>query len=35
MVCVLNPKDKTMTLVSLPRDALVAINGYEQYYPSK
>ena len=35
MVCVLNPKNKTMTLVSLPRDALVAINGYEQYYPSK
>ena len=35
MVCVLNPKDKTMTLVSLPRDALVTINGYEQYYPSK
>lgn len=35
MVCVLNPKDKTMTLVSLPRDALVAINGFEQYYPSK
>lgn len=35
MVCVLNPKGKTMTLVSLPRDALVAINGYEQYYPSK
>lgn len=35
MVCVLNPKDKTMTLVSLPRDTLVAINGYEQYYPSK
>lgn len=35
MIAVLNPKDKTMTLVSLPRDALVAVNGYEQYYPSK
>lgn len=35
MVAVLNPQDKTMTLVSLPRDALVAVNGYEQYYPSK
>ncbi len=35
IVCVLNPKDKTMTLVSLPRDALVAVSGYQQYYPSK
>lgn len=35
MICVLNPHDKTMTLVSIPRDALVAVNGYEQYYPSK
>ncbi|WP_435302707.1 LCP family glycopolymer transferase [Ligilactobacillus cholophilus] len=35
IVAVLNPSKKTMTLVSLPRDALVAVNGYEQYYPSK
>ena len=35
MIAVLNPKDKTMTLVSLPRDALVAVSGYSQYYPSK
>lgn len=35
IICVLNPHDKTMTLVSIPRDALVAVDGYEQYYPSK
>lgn len=35
MICVLNPHEKTMTLVSIPRDALVAVDGYEQYYPSK
>lgn len=31
----LNPNKKHMTLVSLPRDAKVAITNYESYYPSK
>ena len=31
----MNPTDKKMTLVSLPRDEKVAISGYEEYYPSK
>ena len=35
IVLVMNPKDKKMTLVSLPRDEKVAISGYEEYYPSK
>lgn len=35
MVAVLNPKKKTMTVVSLPRDAKVRITGYESEYPSK
>lgn len=35
MVAVLNPKKKTMTVVSLPRDAKVEISGYESEYPSK
>src|SRR5699024_11657835 len=29
------PKDKKMTLVSLPRDTEVAVYGYEDYFPSK
>ena len=35
MVAVLNPKKKTMTVVSLPRDAKVEVSGYESEYPSK
>lgn len=35
MVVVLNPTKKTMTIVSIPRDAEVAVYGYEQYFPSK
>lgn len=35
ILCVLNPEDKKMTLVSLPRDTEVAVYGYEDYFPSK
>ncbi|MDC7953433.1 LCP family protein [Liquorilactobacillus mali] len=35
IVLTLNPQKKKMTIVSLPRDALVAVTGYKQYYPSK
>lgn len=35
IVCVMNPKKKTMTLVSIPRDTLVAIYKHEDDYPSK
>lgn len=35
VLATLNPKKKTMTLVSLPRDAKVAVYGYEGEYPSK
>lgn len=35
IVCVLNPKKKAMTLVSIPRDTLVAIYKHENDYPSK
>lgn len=35
IVLVLNPQKQKMTLVSLPRDALVAIYGFENSYPSK
>ena len=34
ILCVLNPEDKKMTLVSLPRDTEVAVYGYEDYFPS-
>ncbi|MFT9097612.1 LCP family protein [Liquorilactobacillus sp.] len=35
IVLTLNPQKKKMTIVSLPRDALVAVTGYKKYYPSK
>lgn len=35
MVLVLNPAKKTMTVVSLPRDAEVNVYGYSQYSPAK
>ena len=35
IVAVLNPTKKKMTIVSLPRDAEVAVSGYEKYFPSK
>lgn len=35
ILCVMNPKDKKMTLVSLPRDTLVEVAGYEEEAPSK
>ena len=35
ILAVLNPKQKTMTVVSIPRDTEVAVFGYEQYFPSK
>lgn len=35
ILCVMNPKDKKMTLVSLPRDTLVEVAGYEENAPSK
>ena len=35
IVCVMNPKKKTMTLVSIPRDTLVAIYKHEDDYPNK
>lgn len=35
IVAVLNPEKKKMTVVSLPRDAEVAISGHEEYFPSK
>lgn len=35
IVAVLNPEKKKMTVVSLPRDAEVAVDGYEEYFPSK
>nr|WP_235807271.1 LCP family protein [Liquorilactobacillus cacaonum] len=35
IVLTLNPQEKKMTIVSLPRDALVAVTGFKQYYPSK
>lgn len=35
IVLVLNPQDQKMTMVSLPRDALVAVYGFESNYPSK
>lgn len=35
IVAVLNPKKKMMTVVSLPRDAEVAVYGYENQFPSK
>lgn len=35
MVLVLNPKKKSMTVVSLPRDAESYIYGYPQYSPGK
>ena len=35
IVAVLNPQKQKVTLVSLPRDALVAVYGFENYYPSK
>lgn len=35
IVLTLNPTKKKMTVVSLPRDGLVAVSGYKQHYPSK
>lgn len=35
ILAVLNPAKKTMTVVSIPRDAEVAVFGFEQYFPSK
>ncbi|MBM7618035.1 LCP family protein required for cell wall assembly [Weissella uvarum] len=35
MLAVVNPKDKTTTLVSLPRDTIVAPIGYENQFPAK
>lgn len=35
IVAILNPKKQKVTLVSLPRDALVAVYGFENYFPSK
>ena len=35
ILAVLNPAKQKITLVSLPRDALVAVYGFENYYPSK
>lgn len=35
IVLTLNPQKNKMTIVSLPRDALVAVTGYKKYYPSK
>ncbi|MHC9533399.1 LCP family glycopolymer transferase [Dellaglioa sp. BT-FLS60] len=35
IVATLNPKTSSMTLVSLPRDAEVAVSGYESNFPSK
>lgn len=35
IVAVLNPQKKMMTVVSLPRDAEVAVYGHEDYFPSK
>lgn len=35
IVATLNPKTESMTLVSLPRDAEVAVSGYESEFPSK
>lgn len=32
MVVVLNPKDKKMTMVSIPRDTKVKIPGYDRFY---
>lgn len=35
IVATLNPKTESMTLVSLPRDAEVAVSGHESDFPSK
>lgn len=35
IIAVLNPQKQKVTLVSLSRDALVAVYGFENYYPSK
>lgn len=35
VLAVLNPQTSSMTLVSLPRDAEVAVSGHEEDYPSK
>nr|WP_235805522.1 LCP family protein [Liquorilactobacillus oeni] len=35
IIMILDPANKKMTVVSLPRDGLVAVSGYKQHYPSK
>ncbi|HEY4399472.1 MAG TPA: LCP family protein [Lactobacillaceae bacterium] len=35
IVATINPKDKKVTLVSLPRDATVSIDGFESTFPQK
>lgn len=35
ILAILNPRDKKMTLISLPRDEAVSISGYEDYAPTK
>ena len=35
MVATINPKNKTTTLVSLPRDSMVSVVGYEETFPQK
>ena len=35
MVVVLNPQQKKMTIVSIPRDTLAPIPGYGEYAPAK
>lgn len=35
ILATINPKSKTTTLVSLPRDSEVAISGFEQDFPAK
>lgn len=35
MVVTVNPKNRTTTMISIPRDTLVAISGHENKFPSK
>ncbi|GEK29256.1 LCP family glycopolymer transferase [Furfurilactobacillus siliginis] len=35
MLVTVNPKKKTTTMISIPRDSLVAIPGHEENFPSK
>jgi anionic cell wall polymer biosynthesis LytR-Cps2A-Psr (LCP) family protein len=35
MLLLVNPKTKKTTMISIPRDAMVSIPGYESTFPQK